>query len=204
MPDPRSPSTPVARSARELDAQCRGRDTTPAFGGEPGMGRGRARHPSLPPDVSGDVPVVRPVIREADRQDDGQVARWAVTVAAAEALTQEAAERSAESWRLPAADGSAGASEAASAELIRLLDRLCSTVTRYVRGRRDAGAPIERVLPEVKGLVREAVAHERWFDPAGTMMAHVVGWTITAYYQAHDGEGSPDTVAQCGASRHRT
>ena len=198
MSESRSPSMPVTRSARELDVQCRGRDASPAYSGEPGMGRGGARHPSFPPDV----PVAVPVIRGADGHRDREMARVAVTVAATEALTQDAAERSAGSWQRPAADGSAGAPEGRSAELIRLVDHLRSTVTRYVRGRRDAGAPIERVLPEVKGLVREAVAHERWFDPAEALMAHVVGWTITAYYRAPAGEDSADVVAQRGVGGH--
>jgi hypothetical protein len=38
------------------------------------------------------------------------------------------------------------------------------------------------VLPEVKGLVREAVACEGWYDPGETLMEQVVGWAVAAYY----------------------
>jgi hypothetical protein len=69
-----------------------------------------------------------------------------------------------------------------SADLVGLLDRLHTAVARYVGGRRLAGAPIERVLPEVKALVREAVAYEGWHDPAETLVQQVVGWTIAAFY----------------------
>jgi hypothetical protein len=65
---------------------------------------------------------------------------------------------------------------------MRLFGYLRSTVCRYVRARRGAGVPVERVLPEVKGLVREASALEGAFDSADTLMAQVVRWTITAYY----------------------
>jgi hypothetical protein len=76
----------------------------------------------------------------------------------------------------------ARAPETPSAELMRLLGYLRSTVCRYVRARRGAGVPVERVLPEVKGLVREASALEGSFDSADTLMAQGVRWTIAAYY----------------------
>ena len=67
-------------------------------------------------------------------------------------------------------------------ELLRVLSRLRTQLTRYVARRRAAGVPIERVLPEVKCLVRESQSVERWADPAGTLMAQIVRWSITAYY----------------------
>ena len=67
-------------------------------------------------------------------------------------------------------------------ELLRVLTRLRTQLTRYVVRRRTAGVPIERVLPEVKCLVRESQSVERWADPAGTLMAQIVRWSITAYY----------------------
>jgi hypothetical protein len=69
-----------------------------------------------------------------------------------------------------------------SPELVRLLGHLQSTVTRFVHERREAGAAVERVIPEVKGLVREAASCEGWVDPADTLTAQVVRWTITAYH----------------------
>ena len=67
-------------------------------------------------------------------------------------------------------------------ELLRVLTRLRTQLTRYVSRRRAAGVPIERVLPEVKCLVRESQSVERWADPAGTLMAQIVRMSITAYY----------------------
>ena len=81
----------------------------------------------------------------------------------------------------PLADA-AGVLDAPSTELVRLLAHLRSTLDGYVRERRAAGVPVERVLPEVKGLVREASALEGWFDGNDTLTAQVVRWTMTAYY----------------------
>ena len=67
-------------------------------------------------------------------------------------------------------------------ELLRVLTRLRTQLTRYVARRRAAGVPIERVLPEVKCLVRESQSVERWADPEGTLMSQIVRWSITAYY----------------------
>jgi hypothetical protein len=119
------------------------------------------------------------VVREAD----GYAVRSAITQAATEAVTQDAAERATLATRPMATDDSAP-SAPASADLTRLLDHLRTVVACYVCDRRRAGAPIERVLPEVKGLVRAAVAHEGWHEPAAALMRHVVGWTIAAYYDA--------------------
>jgi hypothetical protein len=45
--------------------------------------------------------------------------------------------------------------------------------------------PVERVLPEVKCLVREAESCEGWRDPSDALMAHAVRWSIEAYYGAY-------------------
>jgi hypothetical protein len=63
-----------------------------------------------------------------------------------------------------------------------LLADLHDSLTTYVRQRRADGAPVERVLPEVKGIVREAEFAESWPDELGVLMAQVVRWTIEAYY----------------------
>jgi hypothetical protein len=52
----------------------------------------------------------------------------------------------------------------------------------FVRRRQSEGLPIERVLPEVKCLVREAASCERWVDPGDTLTARTVRWAIEAYY----------------------
>jgi hypothetical protein len=75
-----------------------------------------------------------------------------------------------------------GPSREPSLELVRLLDHLRTTLTRYAGDRRDAGAPVERVIAEVKGLVWQAAALEGWGDPTSALMAQAVRWTISAYY----------------------
>jgi hypothetical protein len=131
-------------------------------------------HPSAPPATVGDRPVDRPVVRETARH---------VALAAA----REASKRG------PLADA-ARALDAPSAELVRLLGQLRSTVGRHVGERREAGLPVERVLSEMQGLVREASALEGWFDPADALVAQVVRWTIMAYY---DDEPECTHVPRC-------
>ena len=194
MSDPRLTTSGPAVSARDADVQCRGigPSLTPEGGpstGEPGRGRGRGAWPSGPADGPTDVPVARPVVRNAD----GQAVRYAVTEAATAAVSRDAADRAAVEWRRPATGDRAPPAEP-SADLARLLDHLRTTVVRYVSDRRRAGVPVQRVLPEVKGLVREAVAYEGWYDPAETLMQQVVGWTIAAYY----GEPEPSLNAREG------
>jgi hypothetical protein len=72
--------------------------------------------------------------------------------------------------------------DAPSAELVRRLAHLRSTIDRYVRERREAGLSVERVVGEVRCLVRETESCEAWRDPADTLMAQAVRWTIEAYY----------------------
>lgn len=91
------------------------------------------------------------------------------------AAVQEASRRG------PLADAG-GTLDAPSAELVRLLGHLRSAVDDHVRERREAGLPVERVLREVKGHVRDASALRGWFDPADSLMARAVRWTIMAYY----------------------
>jgi hypothetical protein len=73
---------------------------------------------------------------------------------------------------------------APSAELVHLMGRVRVLVVSYVRWRRAAGAPVERVLPEIEGLVRQAAASEGWLDPAESLAAEVVRWSIEAYHDA--------------------
>jgi hypothetical protein len=167
MPDPRLSTSRPTHAARDADAQCRG--IGPSVPPDGARGRGGGAWPNTPTDA----PVARAVVRDADRQ--------AVPRVAPEAVSEDAAERAAQAGRLAAAAPLASAEEP-SAELIRLLDRLRSTVAGHVGGRRRAGVPVQRVLPEVKGLVREAVAREGWYDPGETLMAQVVGWAVAAYY----------------------
>ena len=99
----------------------------------------------------------------------------AITSAAA-AVTRQAAERVMERVverpRLQA-DG-ATARDEPSPELAPLLSHLRSTLASYVGEQREAGVPVERVLVEVKGLVRQAASLERWFDPTDTLMGQAV------------------------------
>jgi hypothetical protein len=115
--------------------------------------------------------------RVVDRRDDQLVMRESARRVAV-AATREAGTRG----PLADVDDAGMLLGAPSGELMRLLGQLRSTVGCYVRERREAGLPVERVLPEVKGLVREASALEGWCDPADTLMAQVVRWTVVAYY----------------------
>jgi hypothetical protein len=173
MPDPRLATTRASASPRDADGQCRGNGPS----NTPERARGRGRGLGAPPNTPADVPVARPV----DRAADGYAVRSAITKAATEAVTQDLYER-ATLERPLVPHGDAASPTPASATLIGLLDDLRRAVTCYVCDRRVAGAPIERVLPEVKALVREAVACEGWHDPAEALMQQVVGWTIAAYY----------------------
>jgi aminoglycoside phosphotransferase (APT) family kinase protein len=111
-----------------------------------------------------EVPVPRAVVPDADRV--------AVAAAVERAVTRAAMER----------EGAPPRQLAPSDELARLLAELHATLAGYVDGRRAAGAPIERVIPEVKALVRLARAQEAWCDPAETLMEQVVRWSIATYY----------------------
>lgn len=76
----------------------------------------------------------------------------------------------------------ADALDAPTPELGRLLARLRSTITRLAHARRDAGTPLDRVVPEVRRLVREAAAREGWAEPTDAVTARVVHWAVVAYY----------------------
>jgi hypothetical protein len=193
MLDSRPTATPVGThdaGTHQVDEACRGigrAATAGAAFGELGVrgARGVGRGPSVRGDVQrGDAQVDRPVVRDGDPR----AVRHAVASAVTHAVARDAAERAAEPWPRPAA-GDAAAPGERSPELDRLLAHLRATVARYVVGRHDAGAPIERVLPEVKGMVREAAACEAWYDADDTLMRQVVGWTIAAYY---DGAAAPE------------
>jgi hypothetical protein len=114
-------------------------------------------------------PVDRPSLREAVRK----------TIAEAAALQLRGSRMS--TWHFGTADWGEP-SEWTSPELLRLLGQLRWSVTRYAQGQHAATVPIERVLPEVKGVVREAESGEGWRDPSDALMAQVVRWTIEAYY----------------------
>jgi hypothetical protein len=122
-------------------------------------------------------PVHRPVDRPIDRPVDWPVDRPVVRETARHLALVAMREASARGPR-----DTARVLDAPSAQLVGLLGHLRATVDRYVRERREAGLAVERVLPEVKGLVREALVIEGWPDSADTLMAQVVRWTIRAYY----------------------
>ena len=98
------------------------------------------------------------------------VSQEAVRAAAADAVTREAQDRV------------AGGIGGPSPELARLLAALRASVVRYVHERRAAGTPVERIVPELKSLVREAATREQWRDAGDTLREQVVRWAIAAYY----------------------
>jgi hypothetical protein len=149
-----SSTAPSDRSAAETAVR---RETRPQTANAPAAFR-----------IPADSPVDRPVVREAVRRT--------VTAAGEEARARVAdAQRSGSTRRIEALDDP-------SPELRALLERMHSTVVGYVCVRRDQGVPVERVLPEVKRLVREAESSERWRDPSDLLMARAVRWSIEAYY----------------------
>ncbi|MGZ8377023.1 MAG: hypothetical protein ACXW61_06730 [Gemmatirosa sp.] len=116
---------------------------------------------------------------------DGAVDRTALrdalrrTIAEAAALQARGSRMS--TWHFGTADWGEP-SEWTSPALLQLLAQLRWIATRYAQARRAARLPIERLLPEVKGVVREVESTEGWHDPADALMAQVVRWTIEAYY----------------------
>lgn len=59
---------------------------------------------------------------------------------------------------------------------------LRATVTAYVDRRRGEGAPVQRVLPEVKTLTRTAAGRDLEYEAATALLDQVVRWSIEAYY----------------------
>jgi hypothetical protein len=107
-------------------------------------------------------------------------------------------------YRPPQGLGAApDAPDAPSPALARRLLQLRASVECYVRGRRAAGVPVERVIPEVERLVREAARRERWPGAVDALLAPVARWTAEAHADApadaparahptgHHGSGAP-------------
>lgn len=71
-----------------------------------------------------------------------------------------------------------------SAHFVALLAELRAVVRGEVRARRGQGTPPERVLMQVKTLLRDAMILEGWLDRAAidALTALAVSWTIDAYY----------------------
>ncbi len=65
--------------------------------------------------------------------------------------------------------------------LAMLLEVARQRIEAHVRQRRGRGASIERVIPELRCLVREAQSCEEWDDPDDVLMAVVAGWAVDAY-----------------------
>jgi hypothetical protein len=70
---------------------------------------------------------------------------------------------------------------AAPDALTRSLEALHAALTLHVRRRRDAGASIAQVLPEVRAMVRDAEESEGWRDPSDALMGWVDRLTIEIY-----------------------
>jgi hypothetical protein len=155
-------SRTTAAAALHADAMCRGIGTASERAGAAWL--------AIPADMSAGPA-------------EPAAAREVVRVATTGAVRREAWERVVDCGHRDEADAHAHPDDAPSPELLRRLAHLRATVTRYVWGRRAAGVPVERVLPEVKGLVREAMAREGWCDPSDTLLAPVVRWAITAYVE---------------------
>jgi hypothetical protein len=70
---------------------------------------------------------------------------------------------------------------APSAELALLLARLQEAVAQYVAARRADGTPMERVLPEVQCVVREAESADGTFAGSEALLGQVMRWAVAAY-----------------------
>jgi hypothetical protein len=74
------------------------------------------------------------------------------------------------------------ASEPAVRESHALRAQLQTSVTAYVRRLRADGLPSERMLVQVKSVVRDATPPELDVDEARELMEDVVRWSVEAYY----------------------
>ena len=68
------------------------------------------------------------------------------------------------------------------ADIDGLVAQLHATISAYVRERRAADVALDRVLREVRDLVRDAELLEGRPDELGVLMGQVVRWTIAAYF----------------------
>ena len=141
--------------------------------------RARAGSPDAPPPAvpPRDRQVARPVASEAV---------WRSVSAIRDAQARRL--RTLAPWRRR--DDDADAEGAPSLELVRLLDHLRTALTAFVCVLRDEGCPVERVLAQVQGLVREAAALDG-VEPVDRLTHHVVRWTIETYYDRPELRGSP-------------
>lgn len=71
--------------------------------------------------------------------------------------------------------------DAAPAALVRHLTALRDTVTDHASARRDAGAPIDRTIAELRALVEHAEHLEGQPDELGVLLGQVRLWTVAAY-----------------------
>lgn len=89
--------------------------------------------------------------------------------------------RTARELRRAAHPAAAAPAVAPSPRLAVLLNELRRALTRYVGGRRAAGAPLERVLVEVHDLATAAAACEGWHDRTGLLVSQATRWTCDAF-----------------------
>lgn len=85
--------------------------------------------------------------------------------------------------------------------LVAFLADMRAAVTTYVGRRRGEGTPVERVLPEVKILVRGAVCGAEMRGVAEVLVAHAVRWSIDAYHTSGKASHAALPNARSGAGR---
>ena len=144
----------------------------------PNVPRASASAPTPPRTVSpvGDHPVARHVATDAVR-------RSVTAIHEAQARRRRATGL----WCMPDDETD---DDAPSFELVRLLDHLRTALATFVGAQRDEGRPVERVLAQVQGLVREAALLDG-FEPMDRLTHHVVRWTIQTYYDRPELRGAP-------------
>lgn len=126
-------------------------------------------HPWSTPAQPVERPVARPVAREASPR-----------VTSAAARVHEGMQALPWPSRDQAADHAAR--QASSPVLRECLVGLRDAVEGYVGRRRDEGTPVERVLAEVKTLVRRAEGCDLSREATDALMPQVVLWGIHAFY----------------------
>ena len=89
-----------------------------------------------------------------------------------------------ESGAAGSGERSSETNDGASAHLVDRLRRLRATIAAHVAERRGGGVPVERLLAEVRTLVREAASCEHATDPSDTLLRCTSQWAAAAYDRA--------------------
>jgi hypothetical protein len=137
--------------------------------------------PCPAPDRHGDPAAPAPARRDPAAR--GAVRRLRLELERRAATAARASVEDAALFRRAESTGDVGEDDA-SDPLVELREQLHALTTRAVCRVRAEGVGPEQMLVRVKACVRELLAAEGWHDPQvrQVLTAHVVGWSIDAYY----------------------